>query len=198
MCQDHRSPRRRWPCSNCGAEGGQAPLQTRDGSCGAALRPYFASTVSTRWELQQGLWQCLVDVIGRKSADKHSDGSGSKSPRSRSDRASPKVKGGEASRASTPASEAPGKPLQHLPPPQPESSEKLRGDEGVRTEHVVMTPTQLQELLESRLQACVAAKVLTSVKGVVMTITVGLTEQVNALVAAHTTSDRKVDHLAGT
>lgn len=52
---------------------------------------------------------------------------------------------------------------------------------GWRTERAVLTPTQLRDLMEARLQAHVPASVPTFVKGLVTTTMEGLMEQVSAL-----------------
>lgn len=70
---------------------------------------------------------------------------------------------------------------------------------GVSTQHVVMTPTQFQEWSESRLQACglrLDTRVPTFVKDAVTTMTEGLIRQVNALMEARATCDRKTVRLA--
>lgn len=61
---------------------------------------------------------------------------------------------------------------------------------------IVMTPEQLNELLESRLNTCAKDAVPQMVKGMVQSLTSGLTDQVNALTEAHGRSDRKIDKLA--
>lgn len=59
-----------------------------------------------------------------------------------------------------------------------------------------MTPAQLQDLLEVRFDKYVSASVRQIVKGMVASLTEGLTEQVSALTIAHGKSERKLGRLA--
>lgn len=63
-------------------------------------------------------------------------------------------------------------------------------------EHILLTPQQLNELLENRFNAYVKDSVPQMVKGMVKSLTDGLTQQVNALTEAHVKSDKKVDRLS--
>lgn len=66
-----------------------------------------------------------------------------------------------------------------------------------RSEAIAMTPSQLQELLESGFNVCIAKEVPKLVKGMVSTLAEGLTKQVTASTMAHSKRDVKIDRIVG-